>query len=147
MALDDISPSTPNVEPMIKSPLRIILHIQPDIRRNSETKLKESCLGTVNAFFDHIAPRTLHHGNTYIHFPSLEERWGSQVIIDYCTGDILEGSIADDIPLLIYIVSQKNAGPYVGSHFSSWTSNPFSFFGLHFVNLSAGYSKKRERVL
>ncbi|KAJ5109047.1 hypothetical protein N7456_005722 [Penicillium angulare] len=111
MALDDISPSTPTVEqPMIASPLRIILHIRPDIRRHSESKLKENCFNIVNAFFDDTAAQNVHRENTYIHFPSLGGYWESQVIIDYCIGDIPEGTFVSKVPLLIYIVSQRDNG-------------------------------------
>ncbi|KAJ5273381.1 hypothetical protein N7478_008506 [Penicillium angulare] len=109
MALDDVSPSTPTVaQLMVASPLRIILHSRPNIRRQSENKLKETCLNIVNNFFDDKAARNVHRENTYVHFPSLGSDWKSQVIIDYCTGDIPEGSFVNKVPLVVYIVSQRD---------------------------------------
>ena len=91
--------------PTIEPPIRIILHIQPDVGVIEDLKSDQSRTRIANAFFECMR---LEPNRIYVHLPSGQPRWESQVILDYCTGCIPEGIVADQIPFSVYLVSRQS---------------------------------------
>ncbi|KAJ5637444.1 hypothetical protein N7490_007323 [Penicillium lividum] len=110
MALEDTAVGMPTLDVSDKGPpVRIVLHIQPDLQRNSEINLRTMRLKIVDAFFEWTKLHALNREYTYVHF-STEHELQSWVLIDACTGAIPEGSAPNSIPILLYIVSKEKDG-------------------------------------
>ncbi|KAJ5777271.1 hypothetical protein N7520_000517 [Penicillium odoratum] len=110
MALEDTAVGMPTLDVLEKGPpVRIVLHIQPDLQRNSEINLRTKRLKIVDSFFEWTKPHALNREYTYVHF-STEHELQSWILIDACTGAIPEGSVPDSIPILLYIVSKEKDG-------------------------------------
>ncbi|KAJ5949220.1 hypothetical protein N7454_000804 [Penicillium verhagenii] len=95
---------------MLKPPIRIILHILPNVQQPPELNVRANCLAIAQSFFDQTKPQLLSRESAYVHSPLPEEKWESRVIIDACTGEIPEGSVPDQIPLSVFTVSQGKKG-------------------------------------
>lgn len=104
MTWNNASPLRLADSPTIEPPIRIILHIQSDVGVIQNLKSDKSRAQIASEFFE---CKGLEPTSIYVHLPSGQARWESQVILDYCTGDILEGSVADQIPFCVYLVSQQ----------------------------------------
>ncbi|KAJ5935169.1 hypothetical protein N7466_004716 [Penicillium verhagenii] len=95
---------------MLKPPIRIILHVLPNVQQPPKLNVRANCLAIAQSFFDQTKPQLLSRKSAYVHSPLPEEKWESRVIIDACTGEIIEGSVSDQIPLSVFIVSQGKKG-------------------------------------